>query len=101
MKIDELRKKILKNDNALQKPKYIVLGNEDYAELMQEMQDMCRFLGFVRKTDTFFDNIQLIAESEFLDLRTRPGCLHLNTYSVGGASVYTGTFCQDCRAKIG
>ena len=70
MKITELRQLILKKEQRLQKPKYVLLGNLDYSELKEELEDMQKFLGNKGTVNTWtLNGMNIVAESELLDLR--------------------------------
>lgn len=70
MTIKELRESLLKKSNGLQRPKHIVLSNADYSSLKEEIEEMRLFLDIKNGRDGMrFNNVNIIPESEFLDLR--------------------------------
>jgi hypothetical protein len=69
MKIVELRQLILKKSETLQKPKYVILSNQDYLELKEEARDLCRFLCVEKKDTAEFNGVKILPESEIVDLR--------------------------------
>ena len=105
----------MRNVRGLQKPQYVIIGNKDYSELKEEMEDLIADLGLKNgRNAMLFNHATIISDDVVLDLRNSRlepeiKCKHQNQWfdrtvtglsSTGDPTPTMGTFCVDCGERV-